>query len=152
MAQTIKKHTYTIGVHEIDFSIPSIQRHFWFPEDARTTEEWDEVQSRVSAASKSEEFFITENMNDLYVTRLLKDIDNVGRKLYVYDDKRFVEVVYLDEEPSYHGNHHLLDKDEKEQLRAACKKEQELFMKRLRTYLKRYGLSKCTFSSFWINR
>ena len=153
MAQRIKKRTYNIGDYEIEFSNPSITRHFWFAEDARTVEEWDEVQSRVEAASKSEGYFIDVNMADMKATHLLKKIDDMRFKMYVYEGKHFVDVVWLDDEPSYSfDNPHLLTAYEKEQLRTACLKEQELFMKRLRTYLKRYGLSKCRFESYWSER
>lgn len=153
MAQAIKKRSYEVGDYVIEFRNPSIKRHFWFAEDARTVEEWDEVQSRVDAASKSERYFIESNIADLEATRLLKNADDWRFKMYVYEGKHFVDCVWNDGEPSYSwDNPHLLTDEEKEQLKDACKREQELFTKRLKTYLKRYGLSKCTFDSYWSER
>ena len=53
----MKETAYTIDGQEIAFMAPSIKKYFYFPEDARTTEKWNAVQSHVDECSKSVEYF-----------------------------------------------------------------------------------------------
>lgn len=153
----MKKTAYTIGTESIEFKAPSIKKNFWFAEDARTIEEWDEVQEHV-ASCKNEDYFIHENLNDT----------DAAHYLHYMDDRRFrlwwcksswngIERVWIS------GGYYTdmtydryfvreVDDDERAQLREACNAEQAKFTKRLHTYLKRYGLSKCRFDTFWSNR
>ena len=60
-----------------------------------------------------------------------------------YIDRRTEETVTEDM--------HKLTEDECELLYYTARAEQEKFEKRLNTYLKRYGLSKCHYWTYWLD-
>ena len=153
----MKKAIYSIGTEAIEFSTPSIKKTFWFPEDARTIDEWNEVQEHV-ASCENENYFISENLSNT----------DAAKYLHYMEDKRFrlwwCKMSWNGNESTWIAGGYYTDMtydryfvreindSEREQLRSACNAEQAKFTKRLRTYLKRYGLSKCRFDTFWSNR
>ena len=148
----MKETTYTIDGQEIAFMAPSIKKDFYFPEDARTTEEWHAVQSHVDECSKSVEYFKAENLKpcNCRAARLLDALQDSRYELYTVAGKDFVDVERKYDGPSFSGATPLTD-DGREALREACEKELRKFEARLDKYVRRYGLSRCTYQSFWAN-
>lgn len=153
----MKNTSYTIGESTIAFSAPHIQKNFWFGEDARTVEEWNEVQDFV-ASCENEKYFMSENMRNTDAARYLRMMDDRRFRLWfvssTWGGETHVSIsagYYTDMTYDRYFVRELTD-EEREQLRTACETEQAKFEKRLRTYLKRYGLSKCYFSTYWSNR
>lgn len=153
----MKKTQYTIGNEVIDFDAPSIKKDFWFSEDARTMEEWDEVQEHV-AACRNEDYFIRDNMNNTKAAMYLHYMDDNRFRLWISKsswngiDHTWISGGYYTDMTYDRYFVREINGEERDQLRAACDAEQAKFSKRLRTYLKRYGLSKCRFDTYWANR
>jgi len=150
----MKKTAYQIGDASIEFRAPSIKREFWFAEDAQSVEEWDAVQAHVQSC-ETFSFFVDQNMKDTEAAHFLRALDDFRFGLYLCSDvwcDAWVSYSYKDEmrEDRYFVRE--LTSEERDQLRTACEAEQAKFEKRLHTYLKRYGLSKCHFSTYWSNR
>lgn len=152
-----KKTTYTIGTETIEFDVPSIKKDFWFPEDARTVDEWNEVQQHVDDCA-NEAYFISENLNETKAAMYLHYLDDNRFRLWLSKSewRNETEVwisggYYTDMTYDRYFVREITN-EERDQLRKACEAEQAKFTKRLRTYLKRYGLSKCRFDTYWSNR
>lgn len=151
---TIKKTAYTIGGDLVEFSTPHIKREFWFAEDTRTIEEWDAVQEYVESC-ENENYFIAQNMKNTEAAHYLARLDDFRFGFYKCSNDWcpcWISYSYRDEMREDRSFVRELTEEEREQLREACEKEQAKFEKRLRTYLKRYGLTKCHFSTYWANR
>lgn len=90
----MKETAYTIDGQEIAFMAPSIKKDFYFPEDARTTEKWNAVQSHVDECSKSVEYFKAENLKpcNCRAARLLDALQDSRYELYTVAGKDFVDV------------------------------------------------------------
>ena len=146
----MKTTTYTIGNAIVQMETPKIKTTFWFAENDRSTEDNAKTWAHVESC-ENENYFIAENMRQLKVTSYLEKLDSIKWAFYTYEGKDFVECVYSFDKPSY-ANAHKLEGEELEQLRHVCVAEQERFVKRLKNYLKRYGLSKCTFDTYWSER
>ena len=157
----------------VTFDKPHIQTDFWFGEH---TYDYDEVCDECSRASESERYFITENLSSCKAKNLMDAID--GRdsrgydacfKVYVVDRHYcsqdddcklgYVRALRLGMNPEEHfatrsgtQNDRELTEDEKAALRGFLEEEVEKFRKRLKTYLKRYGLSKCHYGVYWADR
>lgn len=147
----MKSTSYAVGAATVEFWAPTIKTQFWYPEDARTADEWNAVQARVEQDSRDEGLFVSENMAATEAARYLRCLDDPRYELYTVEGETFVEPVYRYDAPGFAGAHLLTD-SERGQLREACNQEQARFAKRLRAYLKRYGLSKCQFDTYWSNR
>lgn len=145
-----------LGGTMVTFDKPSIQTDFWFGEH---TYDYDEVCDRARAASKSEAYFMARNLDD--IDWRLKAIDDPCYKKYVaprgYSNQDadcilgFVEFDRSWDGPRSKGAREMTD-EERGQYREFIQGEREKFEKRLRTYLKRYGLSKCHYGVFWADR
>lgn len=137
-------------------SKPSIETTFWFPEHGY---DWDEVSATCKKASESEEYFISENLRNC----------DASKKLALLDDAQFVPILLrqiVRDQPAdcrlatiYFKKPWEIDEDDYPLPEAARSiyrdflvAELDKFEKRLRTYLKRYGLTKCYFSTYWADR
>lgn len=148
----MKETTYTIDGQSIAFPAQYIIKDFYFPEDAQTEEEWKAVQSHVDECSRSVEYFKAENLKpcNCKAARLLDALQDSRYELYTVAGKGFVDVERKYEGPSF-ADATPLTSDGREALREACEKELRKFETRLDRYVKRYGLGKCTYRSFWLN-
>jgi len=145
-----------LGETMVTFDKPSIKTDFWFGEH---TWDYDEVCERADNCSKSESYFIAENIAD-FKWRLEK-IDDSSWSMYVcprgycsQDEDCVlgcVEFARWGEQPRSVGAREMTD-EERMAYRGFLAEEQEKFEKRLRTYLKRYGLSKCHYGVYWADR
>lgn len=146
----------------VEFDKPSIRTEFWFGESGY---DYDEVHDAATAASNSKNHFISENMGRLpsYSAAWL---DCNGIYHYPYIKRKFTggcalgEIVFADCNGTGYvtgidlasiGYRKLTDK-EVERLKQAELRRNYLFMKRLKTYLKRYGLKNVSCRTYWIDR
>lgn len=144
---------------------PYIKTDFWFGEHGF---DYDEVTEKCRKASDNEQYFVNSNMRG---TEAWCQIAKITGEKYTSLTHLFVckngsSEKYKNDRTGYiqfgdclgrdcYG--HAIDgrelsEEEKAQYIEALKSEQDKFQKRLSTYLKRYGLSKCNFSTFWADR
>lgn len=152
------------------FDKPSIQTEFWFGEHGS-----EDLTDEARAAEKSVEFFINENMGGLRTYRRAWDnVDEYGHRTpyhYPYIKRGAYSGQSADcalgiiefgtwngESQNYRGNlegdhgFRKLTESETERLKEAEERRDALFLKRLKSYLKRYGLSKVNCRTFWADR
>lgn len=135
-----------------------IETDFWFAEGDQCGVSYGEARKIAEAASKSEQWFIDKNTSELnYTIKQLKNqlkgyysnFDKIGLRKYNY--KNVCEIVtlrlYVNKDECYElTNEDLIALiDFYESVKAD-------FEKRLQTYLKRYGLKKCSFQTYWADR
>lgn len=140
----------------ITASKPHIETTFWFPEHGF---DYAEVSAACNEASTDEEYFIAENMRWC----------DPAKKLALLDDERYVPILRRSitrDQPSdcrlgciefkrtweIDGDDFQLPEAGRAIYRSFLAAEVAKFEKRLRTYLKRYGLTKCRFSTYWADR
>ena len=139
------------------FDKPHIKTDFWFGEH---TYDYDEVCNRCAKARESVDYFIAENMRG-FDWKIEQLEDHCKYKTYIVpkayycqdDDCRlgYVELCHFYSNPSGEKAREMTA-DEKEKYTEFIKEERAKFEKRLNTYLKRYGLSKCSYGVFWADR
>lgn len=152
---------------------PHIQTDFWFGEH---TYDYDEVCETAHKLSTDEQYFIDENLRGCDAHSMLEALDGRDRWGYeamydVYvvghhytgqdDDCQlgYVTALKLGTDPQRHfavrngvQPYRKATDDEIVVLKAFYTDEVQKFEKRLRTYLKRYGMSKCHFGVYWADR
>jgi len=146
----------------VDYDKPSIETRFCFGEHGY---DFDEVSETCEAASKSEKYFMRKNMDGTDAKRVIDMLDGAGRcwrKAYPIlrphryccqdDDCRIAYIEWTADASEAHADPMALTDDEKAELRQMMVEEQEKFEKRLKAYLKRYGLSKCRYWTYWADR
>lgn len=157
----------------VTFDKPKIQTDFWFGEH---TYDYDEVCDACDEASESVQYFIQRNMDGCLAKTMLDALE--GRDMHGYDASFDVYVVSkhydcqdndcmlgyaqalrIGTDPNEYfatssgvQDYRLLNDEERERLAEFLKGEVEKFEKRLNSYLKRYGLSKCHYGVFWADR
>lgn len=150
---------------------PEIQKHFWFGEH-----NYEDKSAECRAASESVEYFLRENMDRCEAANVLERLDSSDasdaahyeryrfpvavKKAYCsqpddcklgYLGWRDVTGEFRDGREPEHDYRPLTD-SEIEELREFLRDEVEKFEKRLKTYLKRYGLTKCEYGTYWADR
>ena len=147
-----------IGDCIVTFDKPSIETRFCFGEHGY---DYDEVGEFCHEMSESEEYFISENMREF--DRKQRLIDGAREGAYAAwvcangdgSDLGYITFTRMShdgwEEPTACQHDRLTDAglDVYEEL---ITDERAKFEKRLRTYLKRYGLSKCRYWTYWADR
>ena len=137
---------------------PGIQKHFCFGYSDQIPDDYEDAQRASSALSKSEEYFISENLRQVSVP----DSETLARTYvvrgayvsqppecrlgYVVVGDRFGRDMYGAMLPD---GARILSEEERTRLRRAMESVREGFEKRLHSYLKRYGLSKCRYWTYW---
>lgn len=133
---------------------PHVETEFWMAEH---TYDYDEVCAAAQAASDDEGYFIERNIRDSRAQYILDAIERGTQAPFLVDryydqgDSRLADVAWLnvgEDEPS--GRE--LDEDEVAVLKELCEGEVEKFEKRLRSYLKRYGMKHVRCSVYWADR
>lgn len=155
---------FTIRGRLITMDKPNIQTSFHFAEHGH---DFLEVNEHSSNMSKNEMFFIMENLADSPAGRLLGQIEEARDENVRYLKVTDIKYTSQPEEcllsslvfstPNWDMNwerdqHLRLTSEELDYIEEICFKEQTKFEKRLMTYLKRYGLTKCSFSTYWADR
>lgn len=118
-----------------------------------TDEDEDRANRLAEAVSSNEQFFIDENMEDVdcYIKRVegWQEFRIVDR-YYTQKDNRIKSIVFYDEwnDGQRYKDAPVLSDEDKTRYVQALKEERENFLARLKTYLKRYGLSKVTSWSY----
>lgn len=154
----------TIGDRIISFDKPTIQTSFHFAEHGH---DFDAVNEYAHNMSKNEIFFITENLHRSPAGAVLRQVESARNKS---------NPSYIVLNPTYTGQpeecaltsiihrtprnemdfgkdlDQAITDEELDQIEAVALAEQTKFEKRLMTYLKRYGLTKCSFNVFWADR
>lgn len=152
---------------------PHIKTSFWFGEH---TYDYDEVTEHCHNMSQSEKYFIDENLRWCAAWEMLEALEGrdmrgyeASYKAYIVRGKYwgqddacrlgYVNVLRLGTDPEEHFRtskgpqlYRELTKDETERLKEFLRDEVAKFQKRLNTYLKRYGLSKCSYGTYWADR
>ena len=145
----------------VDYRKPHIETRFCFGEHGY---DFDEVVDECHRASESEKYFMRENMERTDAFDVIAALDGEGgrhwRELhpilrpgrYGRGDTRLAYIEWTADGAEAHADPMALTADEKAQLRQMMVEEQEKFEKRLKAYLKRYGLSKCQYWTYWADR
>lgn len=144
-----------IDGHMVIFDKPSIKTDFWFGEH---TWDYDEVCDRADAASKSEAYFMARNLED-FNWRLEKLYDDawtvyICPRGYCSQDPDCILgcVEFVRDGSPRNSEARVATRRERAEYAAFIEEEKAKFEKRLRTYLKRYGLSKCHYGVYWADR
>lgn len=138
---------------------PHVQTDFWFGEH---TYDYDEVWQTAKALSTNEQYFLDTNLKSCKAYMYIDAIENnrhghqpyLREKAYCCQDPDCI-LGYIDFQRDYEVNGlevKKLDDADKKALVEFCEDELAKFEKRLRTYLKRYGLSKCHYGVYWADR
>ena len=126
--------------------------------------DYEDAQKKEKNAKKDEDYFLSENLGifDLTIKKIKSTRkENHENILYIYKEYSrdsvnlwgftvlsFSEFIYQNERKIYNDIQEASDEDIKIILEAE-KEERKKFEKRLKTYLKRYGLSKVKTWSYW---
>lgn len=163
------------GGELIPIQKPTIKTEFWFGEsDFGQGPTSEQASTAAHHARTSEDYFINENLEDLQETIARLEGTHKGTYKYLWlanwnRDKRnhwsldtsnncpeatnAVEWLDCRELSMYKdGCYRKLSDDDKQRLLTGYKLALELMEKRLRAYLKRYGLSKIHASTYWMDR
>lgn len=131
---------------------PTLETSFCFGEHGY---DYDDVIKECATLSKDENYFIAANIRKSKAFSLLQSVDQTQGALFWVNDYthgNLAEVRYIrmcDMERNAGSIIRELTGEEKGELEAIAKEEIEKFKKRLNTYLKRYGLAKCHFWTYW---
>lgn len=136
---------------------PRIQKDFCFGYrlSSTDTKEYDDALAMAHLASKSEEYFIRKNLKDLDETIGLfenTDVELFLRNAYRSqpdDTLASVEAFRYRQPPRDMSGHIPVTQAQREILLQAYRESKNRFVKRLKTYLKRYGMSKVKTWSYW---
>ena len=142
----------------VTFDKPRIETEFWFGE-----RNYEDRSAEVRAASRDVDYFIRRNMKQIDRLSLDPRDGYESGSAYVYDRRYcsqpddcrlgYASFVRFGEEQRNRGVHgRRLTAPELDRYREAVENQRVLFMRRLKTYLKRYGLGKCTYDTFWADR
>lgn len=141
----------------IRFEKPIIETRFCFgygQNGISTEDDRERANEMRDYASESEKYFIEENLKG--INEQIKDIEEADKVYFTIGNKKTPALRYVKTDDylrynnmSWHEKYFFEDLDAKEAtkedielLLTTLKSEKEKFVKRIRTYLKRYGLSK----------
>lgn len=139
--------TFDNGLY-IVFDKPDIETSFCFDDSF----DYDGALAMANHASKSEEYFIKENMQqfDDMINGVLRDDVVLNKKYYSQPSEcdlcgwRCYDTYEVPQDALY-----ILTAADKEKMIAVIEEEKLKFKKRLDTYLKRYGMSKIKTWTYW---
>lgn len=141
---------------------PTINKHFCFGySDTMDNSEYNEALNMAHFARTNEEYFINENLEEF--DRFCKCLDNdnyivCSRVCYINSpsDSKIHDIEFYDKfkwkyetTEERKNKFYVLNEQDINALREAYAIEREIFVKRLKTYLKRYGLSQVKSWSYW---
>lgn len=147
----------------VGFNKPTIQKEFWIAEYGH---DFDEKQELASDLSSDVHAWVDNNMNDAESARIhsqISDILNGEKQGFVMmvpsgdnTDELSISIEtpgkwntrYFDDVPDSEK----LSEEEMEEVLEYCERDMEKFQKRINTYLKKYGMPKYAFRTFWGDR
>lgn len=151
----------TVGDRLVTFDKPRIETRFCFGYGRQGAYDYDEVQEVCDSLSRNERYFVDHNL----------ERSDAGQDMRAIEDSFWIEWWlsdrhYTGQTPdcrlgsvfAKHREDHdwcerqgwrLLTEDELHEYYRVCFEEQVKLCKRLKTYLKRYGLSKCEYWTYW---
>lgn len=156
--------THTIRGRLITLDKPAIKTRFYWGENGYDFDEKNELASQMS---KNEMFFIMENLDNCKASALLEQVKwalnpdspnflALAGKQYTgqKDNCKLDHLKFFSNRDWFDGDREQYEAEkltvnELESLEKVLLRELEKFEKRLHAYLKRYGLSKCTFETYW---
>lgn len=146
-----------IGGIIVVYDKPHIETSFCFGEHGY---DYDEVNELCHELSSDEGYFKAKNMRHvLREIKALKDSCNTAYVCYHWRhiDDESVSLGHVEtwrgyDKPRNEGLARVMTEAEKEAYIAFLDEEAQKFGKRLDTYLKRYGMSKCHFWTYWADR
>lgn len=136
---------------------PRIQKDFCFGyrDSAVNTEDYDRANSMADYASKSQAYFISENLRD--IDREIKEIRNGAdialRKRYGGRQKsgRYLELVFLGPCERFRDGMDRVNEMDRKAILEAMEGRRDAFILRLNVYLKRYGMRHVNSWSYWMD-
>lgn len=146
----------------IAFEKPSIETSFCFGyhDSAYDNDSYDEANRMARHASESEEYFLNENLK--YFDNKIRDLEDLSNDYYIFRESYCSQTEPLnvwkyvclsswrvEEQRSHFADLTKCCDTDRNIIIDAVKQEREKFEKRLKTYLKRYGLSKVKSWSYW---
>ena len=157
----IKEANYILELEDnslITVDRPRIKKDFCFGySDSRyDTEDYDRANDMADYASKSEEYFIEENLKE--IKRTIKQLENGNHDIEIFahyhgqseeSKMRCWTFKNYYHDYSNYMNYRQLKDHEVKALIEAYKEVEKDFIKRLNSYLKRYGLTKVNAWSYW---
>ena len=136
---------------------PSIETHFCFGYrlSKTDTEEFDKANTMARFASRSEEYFMKENLSKLNDT--INFYSDKTNELYLVnhyrsqpnDTLKAIATFRYRNHPDDMSDYTLVTDSQREVIVQAYKEERKRFTKRLNSYLKRYSMSKVKTWSYW---
>lgn len=164
-AKDVAGYMVTADGKTITINKPRIQTSFWFGENGYDFQEKVELASK---ASRDKEYFKQKNIENSKLTikqaHVEAALDGQG-KFFLFHNfssgcKHFSYVHYFTNAQMLDDySKRTIDTAEREMTRAELEAYKELidaalkrFERRLNTYLKRYGLSKCSYDTYWVDR
>jgi len=144
----------------VEFTKPRIKKDFCFGAGycgLTTNEEWERANKMAEHARSSEDYFIKKNFEENF--EQIEKVLNSEEKIYFLPYKPYGNVAYLKTEKYmviYANDTEKniavqIPKIDIEGLKGILQEEKQKFMKRLNTYLKKYGLSKINSWSYLVD-
>lgn len=147
------------GNELVTYRKPTIETSFCFGEHGY---DYDEVNEYCDERSRDMGWFVSENLRRTDAAWHLDMMRGTGRSfrkhrpVLVSDTNygsRLASVEFMDDwSQELEDGRRDMTKEEREAFECFLEDEQEKFEKRLRSYLKRYGLSKCRYWTYWADR
>lgn len=142
---------------------PSIEKSFWFGENGSDFQEQVEL---TRTASRDREYFKRKNLKRAGYYKTLANIeaalDGQGKFFLfkIWGNQPFYSVTYFAKDQLLHPHTQLvlksadsvMTREELETYKQLIEAALKAFDRRLNTYLKRYGLSKCSYDTYWVDR
>lgn len=138
----------------IEFEKPSIKKDFCFgagQNGITTNEDWDDANHMVNVASSDEKYFIQKNFDDSFNSykRLFEDVEK-GWGVYAspqrYEEKSRLVHAHSEKYFAHRGDDmatkYKFSDSDITNIKNVIEEEKAKFLKRITTYLKKYGLSK----------
>lgn len=153
----------TVGNVLVTVGKPHIQKEFWYAEHGY---DWDEAQAKARGAETDQDNFIRENLAQTESARWLEAVGK-GHRPWTESvppqgdgpvaGECFVNLWGRDPDPEDIAERegkaiHMLDEEETRQMVEFHQAFQAAFEKRLRTYLKRYGMEHVRGGTYWADR
>lgn len=156
----IKEAGYIVELEDqnlLSVEKPSIKKDFCFgySDSMYDTEDYDRANKAADYASKSESYFIEANLKE--IKRTLESL-NSDKTIWVFShyhgQEKNSKLFTWSFENHYHDmskyqNARILTDNERQRLIEGYKEVEKDFIKRLNTYLKKYGMTKVNTWSYW---
>ena len=147
----IKKAAYIVeldGGELFDIDKPSIEKDFCFGYGycgVSTQEDYNNAEEARQTAATDQDYFMRKNLEGIDQTLKALDEYKVYKRPHYYGqapDSKLYDLEYRDYYQAEPENGILLTPEEIERVKAGYQEVRQQFVKRLNTYLKKYGLSK----------